>query len=868
MNEDTQDPLIERFFYQGALPVMGSRLILNRPRLRQLLDQAVRYPLVTVVAGAGYGKTQAVYTYLRETSLKTVWLHFSERDNNSWRFWENFVRAVAFLNPATAAKMAENGFPETKAQFDRYVLIPQRSMKPDIQYVFVLDDFHLIHDEVVLNFLERSISAAFRNVSTFIISRKEPAINTVNFLSKGLLARITEDELRFTLDEMIDYFRLEDITIPEEAARELYRDVEGWAFAIRLAALALKKDPGGDYGRSFLKLTIFNQIEREIFSTLSEDMQNYLIRFSLIEHLPLKLLKGLSGGDKLIKTIEQIGSFIRYDPYLDAYRLHHLFQEYLAEKQDRLTEQEKGEVYLLAGGWCEENGQKMDAIGYYEKAAAYDKLMEVVYTLPQALPEHIIRFLLDIIDRAPGELYRSIPRVSNLHTRLLYTLGRLEEAAEEARGLIERFEVLAPSAYNSWVLYGTYINLGFIGILASPFTQNYEFSRFFEKASHHYRLSGIEIRGSLANISLGAYLCRVGIARPGELERYIQATAEAEPYLVASMNGCTSGMTDLARTEAAYFRGDLDNAIQFAYQALYKAQKWNQYEIETRSLFYLLRVALAQGKYARIPEFFKLLGAQLEVTDYANRSLFYDIVTGWFYAHIGETRKIAPWLLDDPEESELNFLMQGQEILVRIKGYLAEKRYAEALAAIESRKNSYGPGAFLLGKLEMKALEAVCLYAEKKPEAALEALEAAYELAWPDALDMPFIELGNNMRPLVLAALKDNRRHIPRPWLEMILKSTSAYAKKVFVVIQKYREREAAPDMILSPREKKVLIGLSQGLTREEIAQERAMSLNTVKMTISSLYEKLGAVNRADAIRIATARGIIKTNGPAGTGRG
>ncbi|MFP3089738.1 LuxR C-terminal-related transcriptional regulator [Treponema sp. TIM-1] len=868
MNEDTAGSLTGQFFYPGASPVADNQIILNRPRIQQLMDQAVRHRLVTVVAGAGYGKTLAVYSYLRNTPFRTVWIHLSERDNNSWRFWENFVRAVAFLSPEGAAKMAENGFPETKGQFDRYLLIPQRNAIPDVKYVAVFDDFHLIHNEPVLNFLELSSTVSFRNLTSILISRKEPAINTVSLLSKGLLARITEDDLRFTPDEMIDYFRLEDITLPEEAARSLYRDTEGWAFAIHLAALALKKRADEGYSRGFLKFNIFNRIERELFSTISEKMQKYFIKFSLIEHLPLEFIKGISGGDQFIAEIEKIGSFVRYDPYLDAYRLHHLFQQYLVGKQDRLTAEEKKEVYLLAGNWCEKNGQKMDAIGYYEKAGAYTKLMEVVYTLPQVLPEHLIRFLLDIMDRAPEKLYQESPRAPVLHTRLLFTLGRLEEAAEEARGLIERFEALPPSVHNNRTLYGSYNNLGFIGMLSSPFTQNYEFPRFFEKAHHYYRLGGVEIRGTVTVTNLVPYACRVGLAKEGELDRYIQAMAAAEPHIVASVNGCICGLTDLARAEAAYFRGDLDNAVKFAYQALYKAQRRNQYEIETRSLFYLLRIALVRGRYTKIPELFKLLDAQLEVTDYVNRTVFYDIFTGWFYAHIGQTGKVAPWILEDPEDTELNFLMQGPEILTGIKGYLAEKRYDDALAIIENRRDSYGLGAYLLGRLEMKVLEAVCLYHKEKPEAAREALEAAYELARPDALDMPFIEMGNHIRPLILAALKDHHHRIPPSWLEMILKNASAYAKKVSVTLQKYREQESTPDMVLSSRERKVLIGLSQGLTRDEIARDRALSLNTVKMTIGAIYDKLGAVNRADAIRIATARGILKINNPDAGNRG
>jgi LuxR family maltose regulon positive regulatory protein len=47
------------------------------------------------------------------------------------------------------------------------------------------------------------------------------------------------------------------------------------------------------------------------------------------------------------------------------------------------------------------------------------------------------------------------------------------------------------------------------------------------------------------------------------------------------------------------------------------------------------------------------------------------------------------------------------------------------------------------------------------------------------------------------------------------------------------------------------LEGLAQGLTREEIARNLSISVNTVKSAVRSVYNKLGAVNRADAVRIA-----------------
>ncbi|MDR3167820.1 MAG: LuxR C-terminal-related transcriptional regulator [Treponema sp.] len=844
------------------------RIYLERPRIHDLLERAVQGSLVAVVAGAGYGKTHAVLSFVRKYGGTAAWMQISELDNNEWRFWENFTRTVSLVNKESAVRLANLGFPGTKRQFDRYLLVPQRGISPQKRYLFVYDDFHLLRNEAVLNFLERSITSPFPNITSILISRNEPVINTVGLLSKGLLTRMTEDELRFSQEEMTAFFQLQGITLPDATAAKLYQDTEGWAFAIALAGRTLKKG-NLDSGQSVIRDNVFNHIEGEIFSSISGGLQKFLIKLSLIDHLAGDLLKELAvsedgeeSGGKLIGEMERIGSFIRFDTYLSTYRIHLLLLEYLKSKQDNLTEDEKRDVYLQAGRWCAAHDLKMDAISYYEKAGAYDKLINLVYTvLPMALPDYISGFLMEVLNRAPRELHETVTTVRILRTRLLFTLRRFDESTADAWEIINRFEVQPPSAFSNRLLFASYNHLGFIGMITCVHTRRYDFAAYFEKACGYYAQSGSELRGPVTIISLGSYICRVGSAEAGDPEKFIAAVAASLPHLAITMNGCGYGMDDLAQAELAYFRGDLDRVEKFSYQALYKAQKWNQYEIENRALFYLLRLHIAQGNQDKIPEIFKLLDALLEVPGYLNRYIFYDIVLGWFYAHIGLAEKVAPWLKEDFEERELNSLVLGMESLVRVKWYIAEGRYSQALVSLESPENRFGLGIFLFGKVAIKILEAICRYRLAELDEAFRALKEAYDLAQPNALDMPFIEMGKDMYLLTGAILRDQQSAIPQPWLEKIQRNASAYAKKLAAAAEKLGEqkKDRQPrEFLLSRQEMRVLIGLSQGLTREEIARSGKFSVNQVKNIISSMYLKLGAVNRADAIRIAIAMGLLK----------
>lgn len=61
----------------------------------------------------------------------------------------------------------------------------------------------------------------------------------------------------------------------------------------------------------------------------------------------------------------------------------------------------------------------------------------------------------------------------------------------------------------------------------------------------------------------------------------------------------------------------------------------------------------------------------------------------------------------------------------------------------------------------------------------------------------------------------------------------------------------------LTPRESEVLQLLAQGLANKQIAFELEISEHTVKFHISSIYGKLGATNRTEAVRFGLRLGLI-----------
>jgi LuxR family maltose regulon positive regulatory protein len=216
-------------------------------------------------------------------------------------------------------------------------------------------------------------------------------------------------------------------------------------------------------------------------------------------------------------------------------------------------------------------------------------------------------------------------------------------------------------------------------------------------------------------------------------------------------------------------------------------------------------------------------------------------------------------------------MLYGQEILVKARYHFVSGEYPRVLATLQGHNEKYGCKAFLLGKIETMALEAACHYKSGNREACFAVLKEACALAKPNGLFTAFTELGRDMRSLTAAALEDPafftdpesggttgaEDGVDRELIERLNTAASAYAKRQALIEKEFEPRTRCRFEELSPREHKTLVGLYQGLTGEEIALEMDRSINTVKSVIKRIYYKLGALNKADAIRIALETGLL-----------
>ena len=840
-----------------------------RPRLDEVLDRASHCKLAYVIAGAGYGKTQAVRHYItQQTDAVVRWIQLSEGDNVGSRYWKSFTQAVSIDNPDLAAQLYEFGFPETLARFKQFAEILRQSEHHAHKAFLVLDDFHVIHSKEILTFVRRYVHLQLPGVCVMLLSRQEPALNIASLRSRGKVCTISEETLRFTIHEAAAFFQQQNIPITSQHLPQLMDASKGWAFAINIASVLLQRVPYNfNYALNAMQQNIFQLLETEAWDNLSEQVKKTMVKLSLLSNLPSMSLQEVLGNANLLQDIPGLASFIWVHTFTHDLNIHPLYLEFLQNKQNMLSDAEKQEVYCLAADWCSEHGFFIDAMYYYAKSRQFERMIKTLLSYPLKLPRDTSEYFLEIFQNLDiSQEEQQEPNVAFLTNYFipLFLIGadRFEEAQTASFAVLQNWahmdDPLAASLRSA-----TYSNLAYIDMFYCTVSHRYDAPEYVKQSVEHLErvsLPPAEASVSFISADIRSFACLVGAgADLSEFDQFIEAARQTDLYIAQTPYSIYAGYADLAACEYAYFKNQPDIARSYAHKAISKAREKKQYSIEATAESYLLRIAMQEGDTTYVKILLKQLRAHLDNADFWNRRLYYDLYTGLFYIQIGQLDLVPYWFVMDDRETLYELSIPVRELIVSVQYNIAAEKYHQALTVLANSSPRAPQHRFQLGELRLSLLSAVAHLQTGDTAAAIAAFKQAYALSFQGVLEMPFIELGTKLHPLVTALLKQADSDIPPEWCKAIDRKASVYAKKLAVIANAVQTEAGSRDTVsLSKRERELLTDLYHGLSREEIAANRYLSINTVKKTLQSAYIKLDAHNNVEAVRIALEKKLIE----------
>jgi LuxR family maltose regulon positive regulatory protein len=177
---------------------------------------------------------------------------------------------------------------------------------------------------------------------------------------------------------------------------------------------------------------------------------------------------------------------------------------------------------------------------------------------------------------------------------------------------------------------------------------------------------------------------------------------------------------------------------------------------------------------------------------------------------------------------------------------LAEGDAAAALEAVTPCLEGCTADTRLVDTIGAHLVAAVAHRRLGRPAVATEHLETALALSEPDQAIRVFLTAGRTIRSL----------------LTMAVPPSGPFANLRAVLLHHFETQSASRLPPLAPvqltaSEAAVLRYLPLHLTNEEIADDLCLSVNTVKSHLRTLYRKLGAVRRREAIARARQLGLL-----------
>lgn len=826
-----------------------------RPNLDAQLDSALQKQLLVVSAGGGYGKTQLVSSYIQRNNLRAAWIQLSELDNIPLRMWNKWTESFMAIDPNLGQQLDELRFPESASSFDIMLKYIESSIKDNGPLVLVLDDFHNIGSATIDNFFKMLLTAGVRGLTMVLITRNEAGLALAPDFS-GDYAVITEEDLRFNAQEIEECLALEGVRVARTTAEKIKDYTNGWIFAIYLAVRALRFSQLKELD-DLTKIIpdMMDMIDHYIYSKLPEQTKKLLIKLSLLENCRYNLLLEIADNDQqAVKQLIYSSALIYYNQLSGVVQIHHLFLDFLRTKQGQLSQEEKNFIHLAAAESYFKQEALTEAIIHYQKASDYKKVAEVLAALPKHCTNKVADFAINVINQIPAEFVAANPQITLEKCKFTLNNFYLEEAGPLINEVIARTEKLPLTDENRDILGDAHIMSGFWGLCQTLFDPCPAFLNSFKRASELLP-NGSRIYDSTAHLTAGSYACWVNVADGHFYKNRLEVLNEAIPYLSKAIPGFGVGFTSLIQAEYAFHRYEIEEAEKLALQAIYESKKSNQYDIEDLARFYLMRICLARGDLSNAQSHLaQMIHKKVTNEYYAHK----DVYEAWFYLAIDEPEKIARWLKTADiwiTDSPITFAFDR---IIRAKYFLLTNKYAEFFAYLDKREQ-FNVEDSIIGAIEIGLLKAIAYYKMREETKAATELKSVYELSVSNQIVIPFIETGKHMRTLVGSLKGLPSAGLPKSWLEYMLTKSSTYAKKMNKVVMDYglSHPDNQKTISLSKRELQVLNDISFGLTREEIADNNDLSVNTVKNITKSIFNKLGATNAIEAIRIAALNKLL-----------
>jgi len=879
-----------------------------RQKLIKYVNENIERPLTLVSAGAGFGKSTFISSWIKEIAHNNAWVSLDNSDNDLRSFFQYFVIAIQREEPEFGKNI--------KILLNTPQLPPLKVLTNNLindlnnlsqLFILVLDDFHSINNRDIFNALSSLIKFPPTNFHLVLITRSDPPLPLAGLRAKNKMKDVRAAHLQLGQAEIKTfiekYLQLENI---DKITQTLTDKLEGWIAGLRLAMLHLSfYESENEKIEKVLKETNFSEeyFLEEIINHLDKNTKEFLLKTSILEKFSAPLTEYLLSISKNGPDSKQIISrfvndnlfIINLDNKKIWYRYHHLFQSLLQKELEKECAQETIlTLHEKASEWYESHGLTDEAFYHALQTDNPDNIAILIETHMFDLINRDKWYVLDRwLRHLPSNYIKQSPALLIAQMWNLQNKTLLWELAE----LLPVFEELSAKMEIDKDLKTLYHFLKGILLFWSHKIENIKESyHLFSYVKDNLADDKVGSKGvNLNYYAVAAYISGNGKEVKRELDK-ITFNEQLNPiYRILSIGG--NIFTEISA-------GNLESALSYVKFMLNLSEKHEDAFTRTWGFYMRAYIYFQQNKIEKAEETFKkaidniyvlnIMGSvdcyagmllcqqQLNKTDELNetcRSLF-EFVDGYnnpafkSYAYSIKTRLA---LIDNDLNAagkymsmvELFFDSGNTSIWIEMPR-LTDCRYLlalneddkteEALQKLNTHITFAEQTRNIPLLISSLVLQAAAYKKKGEPVQAEKALTEALIKGKQGNWIRPFIEGGKDIYG-VLARLKaDNSLEKYRM---LILKELSDYIKEKNKKIESKEVSDRSNGSFegfeeLTNRELDIITLLAQRLSNKEIADKLFISLATVKRHAVTIYQKLGVNSRRQAVQKAIDLDILQ----------
>jgi len=844
-----------------------------------------------------------------------AWVSLDTYDNDPLRFWNYVVAALRTIQPSLNfnvqtilyGKCDKKDCTLLNPLINEIADIRQH-------FTLVLDDYHTIHNESIHHALAYFIDYLPENCHLIFSSRTLPPLYLSRLRARGQLVEVSINNLLFTLDETNVFFsQVMKLDVSWEQVETLMAMTEGWIAGLQLAALSLKGREDTPSFISSISETprhILDYLTEEALVRQDDAVKDFLIKTSVLEELSAPLCDAVLGAKnsrEMLATLEQMNLFIvPLDNQRLWYRYHALFAELLRTQFERLQPGLAHQLHLAAYHWLVKNGYPEKAVVHALAAGENDLAAETVEScalqsiirmdlatvlqwfrlLPQAQIENRLRLgvywaLTNLI----------LGNMEDLEVRLNSVEHNLDDMQD---GQMSVAEIARLRRYVKALRAAATCTKGdfSLGISSSQqILENLLPEDFFFLGLVEHNMGYAYLGTGRLSESAGAFerACQNALRHKIHQEFVLSRSEKARVF---RLQGRLKDAAEAYRTAIDYARvHDVSDDIRICPLAGLAEimREWNLIQEADELLnepvhfltyssgknldwFYTIDVCLVTAKNHMLHNAYEEANKYIQRAQLGTFQFFSEL-----YSEVSATQ-VQLWLMRGDLDSasswlkrkELQIKEQAQttsstiinaEQIVMARVYLAMNQFEKAVRTLDMVLAIVGDGEQGDYSLKAHVIKALALWHQDRRNEAATTLCRALTLAEPEDRARLFIDEGTPMRALLLytrESLKAARRAETKKLSSYIGRLLQQIEGLSIGIKEKRLEFPQDGQDIVSPiveklslRETQILKLLSRGYTTGDIARHFVISVNTSKVHIKNIYQKLDVHSRKEAIEKA-----------------